>query len=147
MRYAVVLVALLWFARTAAAEAYAQRWPSVPVDPAAPLGERVLDRLTTFAAAFERELDTLTVDLISLHLDPRGRKASIFVGAGDRRLGMRVGGDVHVEDGAAQILARVDLAAGGRTLRVNLPRFEMAATSYRGERGIEIRLPLLRRRF
>jgi len=142
-----VVLALLLGARTAAAESYEVHWPTVPADPAVPLGERVIERLTAFAAVLEREVDLLTVDLVSLQLDPRGRGCRVRIGGGDRRLALRVAGDVHVEDGTAQIHARLDVALAGRQLRVALPRLEMGATSYRGERGVELRLPLLRRSF
>lgn len=143
----VLLFAFLLGARFAHAEVYDERWPAVPVDRTPPLGARVMDQLTVFAVGLERELDALTVDLVSLRLDPRGRGCRVRVGGGDRRLALSVAGDIQVEDGTAQIRARLDVALAGQTLRVTLPRFEMAATSYRGERGIEVRLPLVRRSF
>lgn len=143
----VLLLAFLFGARLANAESYEGRWPSVPADAGPTLSERVMDQLTAFAVRFDRELDVLTVDLVSLRLDPRGRGCKVRVGGGDRRLALRVAGDVRVEDGTAQIHARIELAVAGQAVRVNLPRIEMAATSYRGERGVEVRVPLLRRSF
>jgi len=134
-------------ARLASAETYDRRWPAVPADPSAPLGELVMERLTAFAVAFERELDVLTIDLVSLRIDPRGRGCKLRIGGGDRRLALAVAGDVRVVDGTAQIKARLDVELAGRRAQLVLPRFEMAATSYRGERGVELRLPLIRRAF
>ena len=138
---------LLLGARGARAETYDRRWPTVPEDRNTPLGERVMDRLTAFAVAFERELDVLTIDLVSLRLDPRSRGCQLRIGGGDRRLALAVAGDVRVIDGTAQIKARLDVELAGRRAHVVLPRFEVAATSYRGERGVELRLPLIRRTF
>lgn len=143
----VLVLALLLSTRLAGAETYDGRWPEVPADRSLSLGERVMDQLTAFAIRLDRELDVLTVDLVSIQLDPRGRGCRLRVGAGDQRLGLSVAGDVHVEDGTAQIHARLDFALAGRAMQLRLPRFEMAATSYRGERGVEVRLPLLRRSF
>jgi hypothetical protein len=143
----VLVLVFLLGARVATADSYEGRWPAVPEDRRPRLGDRVMDQLTAFAARLDRELDVLTIDLISLRLDPRGRGCRVRVGGGDRQLALRVAGEVHVVDGTAQIHARLDLALAGQAVHVALPRFEMAATSYRGERGIEIRLPLVRRAF
>ena len=47
----------------------------------------------------------------------------------------------------ARVTARIDLAIAGKTLELSLPEVELEPTSYRGERGVEVRLPLINRRF
>ncbi len=67
-------------------------------------------------------------------------------GGGDgQHLTFRLSSDVHFTEGRARIATRLDLAIAGRALQLDLPELEMAPAEYRGERGVELRLPLFRR--
>ena len=109
------------------------------------LVDKVVDATNRF---FDQHVDLLTLDTLHVRVDAHRRAAKIAVGGGDRRvLKLRVNGDVQVVDGTAQIKPRLAFAIGGKQIDVRLPNVDVAAASYRGERGVEVRLPLLRRAF
>jgi hypothetical protein len=62
-------------------------------------------------------------------------------------LTIRIDGDIEFEDINAHVHARLDLALHGHAVHLELPAFEMAPAEYRGDRGVEVRLPLLVRKF
>jgi hypothetical protein len=97
---------------------------------------------------FDRHVDLLSLEMVQLRVDAEQRRAKIALGGGDRRLlKLRVAGDVEVVDGTARIHSRVAFAIGGKQLSVRLPNVDVAPASYRGERGVEVRLPLVRGSF
>jgi hypothetical protein len=97
---------------------------------------------------FDQHVDLLTYDMLHLRVDAEHRAAKIAIGGGDRRVvKLRVAGDVEVVDGTARIHSRLALGLGGKQLDVRLPNVDVAPASYHGERGVEVRLPLLRRAF
>ena len=93
-------------------------------------------------------LDALSKETLTLRFDGRRRRAYVRLGGGETQyLTFRLASDVHFTDGLARISTRVDLSIAGRALHLELPEVEMTPTEYRGERGVVVRLPLLRRTF
>ncbi|HEY5948147.1 MAG TPA: hypothetical protein VIV40_21775 [Kofleriaceae bacterium] len=118
-------------------------------DDAAPETGKIVDKVVAMTNEFfDKHVDLLTHDMLRLRVDAGQRAAKIAIGGGDRRvLKLRVAGDVEVVDGTARIHSRVAFAIGGKQLDVRLPNVDVAAASYRGERGVEVRLPLVQRSF
>lgn len=118
-------------------------------DDAPPATGKLVDKVVAMTNQFfDQHVDLLTYDLLQLRVDAEQRAAKIAIGGGDQRLlELRVAGDVEVVDGTAHIHSRVSFALAGRKLDLRLPNVDVAAASYRGERGVEVRLPLVRRSF
>ena len=118
-------------------------------DDAPPATGKVVDKVVELTNDFlDHHVDLLTYDLLHLRVDAEHRAAKIAIGGGDRRVvKLRVAGNVEVIDGTARIHSRLAVALAGKQVDVRLPNVEVAPASYRGERGVEVRLPLLRRSF
>lgn len=128
---------------------YERLWPSLPAATRLTLSQQITDELTELGNTLGQHLDTLSNDLLVLQFDGRRRRARIRLGSteSDRYLTFKVAGDVHFTHGVARIRATLDLGVAGHVVSLELPDVEMAPASYRGERGVEIRLPLFRRNF
>lgn len=112
------------------------------------MSEVIVDQLTELGNQLGYHLDVVSMELIALKFDGRRRRMHLGLGAGDRGyLSFRFDSDLHFVDGLARVTARIDLAIAGKTLELSLPEVELEPTSYRGERGVEVRLPLINRRF
>lgn len=126
----------------------ASRWPSIPADHGLSLEDQITERLTQIGNELGRHLDLLSHDMFQLKVDCRRRFAHVRIGGGDAAgLALRLDGDVVFDDLNAHVHASVDLALRGHAVRLELPAFEMSPASYRGDRGVEIRLPLFVQRF
>jgi hypothetical protein len=117
-------------------------------DDAPPTG-KIVDKVVAMTNQFfDQHVDLLTYDFLHLRVDAEHRAAKIAVGGGDARLlQLRVAGNVEVVDGTARIKSRVAFGIAGKRMDLRLPNVDVAPASYRGERGVEVRLPLLRRSF
>ncbi|MGE3542761.1 MAG: hypothetical protein AB7L28_02480 [Kofleriaceae bacterium] len=125
-----------------------QRWPAVPRDTRLSLGDQLTDELTEMGNQLGYHLGPLSTDLVGLRFAGRKRRARVQVGSDTGQyLVFKLRSDVQFADGVARIHANVDLGIAGRTLHLELPELEMATTEYRGERGVELRLPLLKQAF
>jgi len=123
-------------------------WPKVPEAHHLSLSAQVQDQITEICNQIGGHLDVLSSDMVALKVDVRQRRAWVRVGGGDEQyLTFRLASDVLFTDGVARVSTRVDLAIRGRKLQFELPEMEMVPASYHGERGVEIRLPLVRHRF
>ena len=146
-----VCVVLAGVAGTAAADPavlLASRWPDVPDGQRLSLEDEVTDRLTQLGNALGRHLDLLSHDMFQLNIDGRRRHAHIHVGGGnDEQIACQLDGDIQFDDANAHIHARIDLGFHGHALRLELPDFEMSPAAYRGDYGVELRLPLFIRKF
>lgn len=151
MRSMVALAVLLASAPPASADPavlLASRWPGVPDGHALSLEDQITDRLTQLGNELGRHLDLLSHDMFQLEVDGRHRRAHVRIGGGDSALlSLRLDGDIQFDDINAHVRARVDLALRGHALSLELPAFEMAPVSYRGDYGVEVRLPLFVQRF
>lgn len=127
---------------------YDRLWPRVPEGRHLTLSQQIEDRLTVLGNTLGHHLDLLSKETLTLRFDGRRRRASVRLGAGEAQyLTFRLASDVHFTEGLARISTRVDLSIAGHALHLELPDFEMTPTEYRGERGVMVRLPLLRRDF
>lgn len=135
----------------AGADEYAlseQLWPRVPAGTQLSLSEQIQERLTLLGNTLGYHLDLLSRDTLSLRFDGRRRRAFVRFGGGEAQyLTLRIASDVHFTEGLARISTRLDLSVAGRALHLELPEVEMAPTEYHGERGVVVRLPLLRASF
>lgn len=112
------------------------------------IGEQILDELSDLGNELGTHLDTLSMELVALRFDGRRRRMHVGVGTGQGQyLSFRVGGELHFVDGLARVTTQVELGVAGHKLQLQLPEMEVAPTSYRGERGVEVRLPILSGRF
>jgi hypothetical protein len=146
-----IVVSMVLLASPAAAEptrSLAERWPSVPAGPALSLEYQITERLTQIGNELGRHLDLLSRETFQLRFDGHRRRARIRIGGGDERvLAIRIDSDIQFHDANAHIHARIDLAFHGRRLQLELPTFEMSPAMYRGDYGVELRLPLFVQRF
>jgi hypothetical protein len=127
---------------------YDRLWPRVPEGNQLTLSEQLQDRLTLLGNTLGYHLDALSHETLTLRFDGRRRRAYVRLGGGEAQyLTFRLASDVHFTDGLARITTRVDLSVAGRALHLELPEVEMTPTEYHGERGVVVRLPLLRRSF
>ncbi|MGE0547727.1 MAG: hypothetical protein AB7R00_11750 [Kofleriaceae bacterium] len=130
------------------APAVEQQWPALPESRRLSFGARLTDELTEMGNQLGYHLGQLSNDIVALRFDGRQRRALVQVGSDTGQyLVFKLRSDVQFSDGVARINANVDLGIAGRTLHLELPELEMAATEYRGERGVELRLPLLKQAF
>ena len=126
----------------------AERWPSVPVGHALSLEDQITDRLTQLGNELGRHLDLLSHDMFQLRVDGHRRRAFVRLGGGnDDQLAVRLAGDIQFEDINARVDARIDLCFHGHMMHLELPTFEMSPAAYRGDYGVELRLPLFVRKF
>jgi hypothetical protein len=127
---------------------YERLWPGVPDGNRLSLSQQIQERLTLLGNTLGYHLDVLSRETLSLRFDGRRRRAHVRLGAGEAQfLTFQLASDVHFTEGLARISTRVDLAVAGRALHLELPEVEMTPTEYHGERGVVVRLPLLRRSF
>jgi hypothetical protein len=126
----------------------ASRWPSVPEGYALSLEDQITDRLTLIGNALGHHLDLLSHDMVQLRVDARRRRAHLRLGGGDGEgLAVRLDGDIQFGDLNAHVCARLDVALRGHAVRLELPAFEMSPVSYRGDHGVELRVPLFVQQF
>lgn len=151
VRSIAVLAVLLGAAPRASADPavlLASRWPEVPEGHGLSLEDQITDHLTQLGNELGRHLDLLSHDMFQLKLDGRRRHAHVRIGGGNAELlTLRLDGDIQFEDINAHVHAQLDLALHGHAVHLELPAFEMAPAEYRGDRGVEVRLPLFLRKF
>jgi hypothetical protein len=146
------ITALLALALTTPASAesdlYDRLWPRVPEGRHLKLSEQITDQLTELGNFMGEHMNALSHDVLAMTFDGRRRRAFVRIGGGDARfLEFTLASDVRFYDGRAQINARIDLTIAGNKMQLELPEMEMVPASYRGERGVEVRVPLFRRNF
>jgi hypothetical protein len=127
---------------------YERLWPRVPDSQRLSMSQQIADQITELGNTLGYHASLLSNEMVALRVDGRKRRAFVALGGGDERyLTLRLASDIHFTDGLARVNTRVDLTFRGRKLELELPEMEMVPASYRGERGVELRLPLFRRRF
>ncbi|HUS33294.1 MAG TPA: hypothetical protein VMZ53_32550 [Kofleriaceae bacterium] len=145
MKNAVLaFVALILLATPALAEPL----PDAPPPEESQFGKRVLEKVTDATNGFfAHHVDRLSHEMVVIRVDPEQQQANVDVHAGLLGFGVRVASNVTVVDGTARVKPRLALAVAGKSLDLRLPTIDVAATEFRGERGVEVRLPVLRRTF
>ncbi len=147
---AVVASGLAWEPAASAEPAMllASRWPSVPDGHALTLEDQIVDQLTLLGNTFGHHLDLLSHDMVQLRVDARRRRAYLLIGGGDSEgLSLRLHGDIQFDDLNAHVCARLDVALRGHAFQLELPAFDMSPVSYRGDHGVELRVPLFVQQF
>lgn len=141
-------------AGTAHAESYEEKglyerlWPAVPDGHRLSLSQQIQDQLTELGNTLGYHASVLSNDMVGLTFDARRRRMQARLGGGDDQyLSFHLASDVHFTDGLARINTKIDLSFRGRSVQLELPEMEMVPASYRGERGVEVRLPIFRRRW
>jgi hypothetical protein len=148
MAVLAVLLASTSFAAADPTVLLASRWPSVPQGHGLSLEDQITERLTQLGNELGRHLDLLSHDMFQLTVDGFRRRAHVRIGGGDaQRLSLRLDGDIQFDDINARVATRIDLALHGHTMHLELPTFEMSPANYRGDYGVELRLPLFEQRF
>lgn len=146
----LVLCALTDVAAANSDDLYERLWPEMPNSTRLTLSQQITDQLTELGNTVGHHVNTLSNDAIALDFDGRRRRAKVRLGLAegpDRYLTFKIAGDVHFTHGVARAKVRLDLGVAGHVLHLELPDVEMAPAEYRGERGVEIRLPLFKREF
>jgi hypothetical protein len=114
----------------------------------ASLGEQVARSIAELGNTLGMHAALLSHEMLAMKFDGQRRRAFIALGGGDDRfLAFKLANDVHFVDGLARINTKIDLTIRGRKIQVELPEWEMVPASYRGDRGVEVRVPIFRRRF
>jgi hypothetical protein len=147
---AVVASSLAWEPAASADPAVllASRWPSVPDGHALSLEDQIVDQLTQLGNTLGHHLDLLSHDMVQLRVDARRRHAHLLIGGGDSEgLALRLHSDILFDDLNAHVCARLDVALRGHMFQLELPAFDMSPVSYRGDHGIELRVPLFVQQF
>jgi hypothetical protein len=128
--------------------ALADRWREVPHGRQLRLSQQLTDQLTELGNLIGTHVNLLSDDMLGLRFDGRNRRARLRLGTGEGQyLRFKLDSDWHFAHGRARIQARLDLGVGDRSFRLELPDLEMVPASYRGDRGVEVRLPLFERRW
>jgi hypothetical protein len=132
----------------AAASLNERLWFREPARRQSQLSEVIVDQLTELCNELGYHLDVVSMDLVALRVDGRRRRMSLGVGASaGGYLAFRFDSDFHFIDGVARVTTRINLGLAGKSLDLQLPEVELVPTSYQGERGVEVRLPIVTGRF
>ncbi len=110
---------------------------------ARPMREQLADVFDEVGAAIDEHLGVLTNDVLDLRLDTRHRRGRIRVRGEVARAALALDSAVRWERGGAHVTARIDLRLGDHAVRIDVPEFEVRPTSVDGERGVEVRVPLI----
>ena len=146
----VLVLCALTSAAAANDDLYERLWPEMPTSTRLTLSQQITDQLTELGNTVGYHVNTLSHEVIALGFDGRRRRAKIRLGLADgpdSYLTFKLAGDVHFTHGVARARIRLDVGVAGHVLQLELPDVEMAPAEYRGERGVEIRLPLFKREF
>lgn len=128
--------------------ALGERWHDVPSRPRLRLSVQITDELTELGNLIGTSMNELSDDMVGLTFDGRRRRAKLRLGTGEGQfLRFRLDSNWHFTQGRARIAARLQLGIGEHHWNVELPDMEMAPTSFRGDRGVEIRIPFFERRW
>jgi hypothetical protein len=125
-----------------------RRWPALPEDHRESEDDVMIDHLSALGNTIGQHMTLLSDQMIGLHVDGRGQRAKLRVGTGNGHyLAFKLDSDWFFSDGKARINARVELRLASHQLDLQLPAMEMEPTSYHGEDGVMLKLPLFERRW
>lgn len=125
-----------------------RRWPALPADHAESDDDVMIDHLSELGNKLGNHMTFLSDQMIGLHVDGRSQRARLRVGTGTGHyLAFKLDSDWYFSDGKARINAKVHLGLGHHELDVQLPAMEMEPTSYHGDDGVMLKLPLFERRW
>jgi hypothetical protein len=125
-----------------------ERWRDVPPSQRLKLSTQITDELTELGNFIGTHVNLLSDDILMMKFDGRRRYARIRFGTGEGQyLRFRFDSDWYFTQGKARMQGRVDLGIGKHQFHLELPDIDMVPSSYRGDRGVEVRLPLFERRW
>lgn len=128
--------------------ALSDRWREVPPSQRLRLSDQITDQLTELGNFIGTHVNVLSDDILMMKFDGRRRYARIRFGTGeDTYLRFKFDSDWYFAQGKARVQARLDLGVGSHQFHLELPDVDMVPASYRGDRGVEVRLPLFERRW
>lgn len=128
--------------------ALGERWHDVPNRPRLKLSVQITDELTELGNLIGTSMNDLSDDMVGLKFDGRRRRAKLRFGTGEGEyLRFRLDSDWHFTQGRARVVAKLQLGIGSHHLSLELPDMDVVPASYRGERGVEIRIPFFERRW
>jgi hypothetical protein len=128
--------------------ALSDRWRDVPPSQRLKLSQQITDERTELGNFIGTHVNVLSDDILMMKFDGRRRYARIRFGTGEGQyLRFKFDSDWYFTQGKARVLSRVDLGIGDHQFHLELPDIDMVPASYRGDRGVEIRLPLFERRW
>ena len=128
--------------------ALSDRWRDVPPSQRLKLSDQITDQLTELGNFIGTHVNVLSDDILMMKFDGRRKYARIRFGtAQDTYLRFNFDSDWYFAQGKARVQARVDLGIGTHQFHLELPDIDMVPASYRGDRGVEVRLPLFERRW
>lgn len=130
-------------------ELYERLWPQSPINQRLTLSQEIADAFTELGNSVNQRVGELSEGRFALTFDGRRRRAFVRIDATttDRYLVFHLASDVHFTQGVARITAKLSVGIAGHVIDVELPDVEMAPAEYRGDRGVEIRLPIFKRYF
>jgi hypothetical protein len=123
-------------------------WPAMPSAHMLSLEDQITDHLSAIGNLLGDHIDFLSHDFIGLHVDGRGQRARLRVGAGNAHyLTFRFDSDWHFADGKARVNARVHLGLAGHEIDMKLPAMDLTTDSYHGESMVTVNIPVLEKHF
>jgi hypothetical protein len=130
-------------------ELYERLWPQSPINQRLTMSQEIADAFTELGQSINQHVGELSEGRFALTFDGRRRRAFVRIDAttSDRYLVFHLASDVHFTQGVARVTAKLSFGVAGHVVDLELPDFEMAPAEYRGDRGVEIRLPILKRYF
>jgi hypothetical protein len=130
-------------------ELYERLWPQAPVAGRLTISQEIADAFTELGNSVNQHVGELSDGRFGITFDGRRRRAFVRIDATttERYLVFHFTGDVHFTQGVARVTAKLQLGIAGHVIDLELPDVEMAPAEYRGDRGVEIRLPLFKRTF
>jgi hypothetical protein len=133
----------------ASSELYDRLWPEAPVSGRLTISQEIADAFTELGNTVNQHVSGLSDGRFGITFDGRRRRAFVRIDATstERYLVFHFSSDVHFTQGVARITAKLQLGIAGHVVDLELPDVEMAPAEYRGDRGVEIRLPLFKRYF
>ena len=112
------------------------------------LSHQLKEKMTIFSDEVGLRLSEVTVNLMDLRYDAFTNQAKFHLGGGDpERFALRLDSDVQFSGGSARVQSRLQLGVAGHSLDVEVPDFEVVPRSEKGERFVEVRVPLIYTRF
>lgn len=123
-----------------------RRWPTLPTDHAESEEDVITDHLSELGNRLANQMTFMSDSMIGLRVDGRGQRARLRLGTGTGHyLAFKIDSDWLFSDGKARINARVQLGLAGHEVALQLPAMEMEPTSYHGDDGVMLKLPLFER--
>jgi hypothetical protein len=129
---------------------YERMWPGTPSSTRLSMSQQITDELTELGNTLGHHVNALSNDALSLGFDGRKRRAKFRIGLADdpdRMVTFKLVGDVHFTQGRARTTLKLDIGFGERVLHVELRDLEVTHTEYRGDRGVALVIPFIRRQF